>query len=65
MAVDGQFGETLYSLMVSICFYASCFFRVFSLFPAPHQIKTQYIFLYLFLTTDVRKPAKRRYQRIT
>ena len=58
MAVDGQFGKTLYSSMVSICFYASCFFSVFSLFPAPHKIKTQYIFLYLFLTTDVRKTSK-------
>lgn len=37
----------------------------FSPFPTPHQVKTQYIFLYLFLTTDGEKRVKRRYQRIT
>lgn len=65
MAVDGQFGETLYPLMVSICFLCIMFLWVFSPFPTPHQVKTQYIFLYLFLTTDGEKRVKRRYQRIT
>ena len=49
MAVDGQFGETLYPLMVSICFLCIMFLWVFFPFSNSSSSKNS-IYIPLFVS---------------